>query len=55
MDSATAVRDLLFTLLLKVGVASSIVTAMSETRDIRWLDPREAVAMNLITDPLSRP
>jgi hypothetical protein len=36
----------------RMGVSSSIVTAMSETQDIRWLDPREATAMNLITDPL---
>jgi hypothetical protein len=45
----------LLSYMTRMGVASSIVTAMSETRDIRWLDPREAVAMNLITDPLSRP
>ena len=39
----------------KMGVASSIVEAMSETRDIRWLAPKEALAMNLITDPVGRP
>ena len=40
----------------KMGVASSIVEAMSETRDIRWLGPKEALAMNLITDPaIGRP
>jgi hypothetical protein len=39
----------------KMGVASSIVEAMSETRDIRWLAPKEALAMNLITDPIGRP
>jgi hypothetical protein len=39
----------------KMGVASSIVEAMSETRDIRWLAPNEALAMNLITEPLGRP
>ena len=39
----------------KMGVASSIVEAMSETRDIRWLGPKEALAMNLITDPVGRP
>jgi hypothetical protein len=39
----------------KMGVASSIVEAMSETREIRWLAPREALAMNLITDPVGRP
>jgi hypothetical protein len=39
----------------KMGVASSIVEAMSETKDIRWLGPKEALAMNLITDPVGRP
>ena len=39
----------------KMGVASSVVEAMSETRDIRWLAPKEALAMNLITDPLRKP
>jgi hypothetical protein len=39
----------------KMGVASSIVEAMSETRDVRWLGPKEALAMNLITDPAGRP
>jgi hypothetical protein len=39
----------------KMGVSSTIVEAMSQTRDIRWLDTREASAMNLVTDPLGRP
>lgn len=39
----------------RMGVSSSVVEAMSETRDVRWLDPREASAMNLITDPMARP
>jgi len=39
----------------KMGVASSIVEAMSETKDIRWLGPKEALAMDLITDPVGRP
>jgi len=39
----------------KMGVASSVVEAMSETRDIRWLAPKDALAMNLITDPLLKP
>ena len=39
----------------KMGVSSTIVEAMSQTRDIRWLDIREASAMNLITDPLGSP
>ena len=39
----------------KMGVASSVVEAMSETREIRWLSPKDALAMNLVTDPLGRP
>ena len=39
----------------KMGVSSSIVEAMSETRDVRWLGPKEALAMNLITDPIRKP
>ena len=38
----------------KMGVASSIVQAMSETKEIRWLAPKEALAMNLITDPIPK-
>jgi len=36
----------------RMGVSSSVVEAMSETREIRWLDPKQAVTMNLVTDPL---
>jgi hypothetical protein len=36
----------------KMGVSSAVVEAMSETRDVRWLGPREASAMNLVTDPI---
>ena len=32
----------------KMGVSSSIVEAMSETREIRWLSPKQALAMNLV-------
>ena len=39
----------------KMGVSSTVVEAMSQTRDIRWLDTRQALAMNLITDPVGRP
>ena len=39
----------------KMGVSSSIVEAMSETKAVRWLDPKQAVAMNLITDPIRKP
>jgi len=39
----------------KMGVSSSVVEAMSETRDVRWLGPKETSAMNLVTDPVVRP
>jgi hypothetical protein len=37
----------------KMGVASSVVEAMSQTSEIRWLGAREATAMNLITNPVT--
>lgn len=39
----------------KMGISSSVVEAMSETGDVRWLGSREASAMNLVTDPIRRP
>lgn len=39
----------------RMGVASSVIEAMSETRDVRWLGAREAVAMNLVTAPVRKP
>ena len=39
----------------KMGVSSSVVEAMSETRDVRWLGAKEAAAMNLVTNPVARP
>ena len=39
----------------KMGISSSIVEAMSETREIRWLSPKQALAMNLVTDPVGTP
>lgn len=38
----------------KMGVSSRIVELMSQTSDIRWLNPRDALAMNLITTPIER-
>jgi hypothetical protein len=38
-----------------MGVASSIVEAMSATSDVRWLGAKEASAMNLVTDPVGKP
>ncbi len=39
----------------RMGISSSVVEAMSETREIRWLDPKEALAMNLVTVPPAGP
>jgi hypothetical protein len=39
----------------RMGVSSSVVEAMSETSDVRWLGAREATAMNLVTNPLGGP
>ena len=36
----------------KMGISSSVIEAMSETRDVRWLEPAEALRMQLITDPI---
>jgi hypothetical protein len=36
----------------KMGISSSVVEAMSATREVRWLDPAEALKMHLITDPV---
>ncbi|MGC2774873.1 MAG: hypothetical protein WA418_04465 [Bradyrhizobium sp.] len=35
----------------RMGVSSQVIEAMSETRDIRWLEPGEAEAMKLVTAP----
>jgi hypothetical protein len=39
----------------RMGVSSSVVEAMSETSDVRWLGAREAAAMNLVTNPVGGP
>jgi hypothetical protein len=39
----------------RMGVSSTVVEAMSQTREVRWLGAREASAMNLVTDPVGRP
>jgi len=38
----------------RMGVSSAVVEAMSQTRDVRWLNTKDALAMNLVTDPLAR-
>jgi hypothetical protein len=39
----------------RMGVSSAVVEAMSDTREVRWLAPDEASAMNLVTAPAGRP
>ncbi|WP_312015075.1 hypothetical protein [Bradyrhizobium lablabi] len=39
----------------KMGVSSTIVEAMSQTSEIRWLSPKQALAMNLVTTPVNPP
>src|SRR5260221_9998176 len=39
----------------KMGVSSSVVEAMSQTKEVRWLGAKEASAMNLITESVGRP
>jgi hypothetical protein len=39
----------------RMGVSASVVEAMSQTRDVRWLGSQEALAMNLVTDPVRTP
>jgi hypothetical protein len=38
----------------RMGVSSSFMEAMSATDDIRWLSPRQAVDMKLVTEPLAQ-
>ena len=45
---------LVLSYMTRMGVSSSVVEAMSETGDVRWLGIREASAMNLITDSIAR-
>jgi hypothetical protein len=35
----------------RMGVSPALVEAMSATSQVRWLDAREALAMNLVTSP----
>ena len=49
------VAGILLSYMTKMGVSSSVVEAMSKTRDVRWLGVREAAAMNLVTDLVRKP
>ena len=39
----------------RMGVSSGVVEAMSATKEVRWLDPAEALTMHLVTDPVGSP
>jgi hypothetical protein len=39
----------------RMGVSPSIVEAMSETKEVRWLGAQQAAAMNLVTNPVPQP
>ena len=49
------IAGILLSYMTRMGVSSTLVEAMSETRDIRWLGVREAAAMNLVTNPAGAP
>jgi hypothetical protein len=49
------IAGILLSYMTRMGVSSTVVEAMSETRDIRWLGVREAAAMNLVTNPARAP
>jgi hypothetical protein len=49
------VTGLVLSYLTRMGISSSLVEAMSATSDIRWLNSREASAMNLVTAPARGP
>lgn len=38
----------------RMGISSTIVEAMSRTGDVRWLTLQQAIAMNLVSDPIAR-
>jgi hypothetical protein len=54
MAEAQRISGTVLGYMTKMGVSSTIVEAMSQTRDVRWLGAKEAVAMNLVTDPVGR-
>jgi hypothetical protein len=49
---AQRVTGAVLSYMTKMGVSSSVIEAMSATRDIRWLETAEALKMRLITDPI---
>ncbi|WP_076867034.1 COG3904 family protein [Bradyrhizobium mercantei] len=55
LAEAQRIQGMVLGYMTKMGVSSAVVEAMSQTSDIRWLSPKEALALNLITKPVDRP
>ena len=55
LAEAQRIQGMVLNYMTKMGVSSKIVEAMSQTSEIRWLSPKEALAMNLITRQVGRP
>lgn len=51
VGDAQRVAGMVLGYMTRMGVSSSVVEAMSQTREVRWLDPKQALAMNLVTEP----
>ena len=54
MAEAQRIAGMVLNYMTKMGVSSTVVEAMSQTRDVRWLSTKDALAMNLITDRVGR-
>jgi hypothetical protein len=48
------IAGLVLSYLTRMGVSSAVAEAMSATDRVRWLDAKEASAMNLVTTPVGR-
>ena len=51
VGDAQQVAGMVLGYMTRMGVSSTVVEAMSETREVRWLEPKQALAMNLVTEP----
>jgi hypothetical protein len=51
VGDAQQVAGLVLGYMTRMGVSSTVIEAMSQTREVRWLDPKQALAMNLVTEP----
>lgn len=51
---AQRITGVVLNYMTKMGISSAVVEAMSATADVRWLDPADALKMNLVTDPLGQ-